>query len=262
MTEEPTNQPKKSGGGADPNAWMSTFSDLLLLMLTFFVLLLSMSSLDQKDVRSLTRDGIKLEQSESDQMVVVPEAVMRKADIAEAMEKLQMELSQPMDRPRLEKVEQLLEEVLATTGMQGPMWVEQRPRGVLVNVDGSVVFEEGSAELTPKARAFLGQFAASLAGGEQQVVTEAFVKPTAEANSWDETWDLALRRADRTVNFLIGQGIKPERLSIAGYGFEAGKAEKRFMRNAELIRFHIVVGPLGAEPGGRPEQAPSTTPGE
>ena len=51
---------KKKGGGGDdgpgidPNGWMITFSDLLTLMLTFFVLLFSMSSLDAKSLKELT----------------------------------------------------------------------------------------------------------------------------------------------------------------------------------------------------------------
>jgi len=36
---------------ADPNAWMATFSDLVTLLITFFVLLLSMSSLDSKPLK-------------------------------------------------------------------------------------------------------------------------------------------------------------------------------------------------------------------
>jgi len=35
----------------DRNAWMVTFSDLLTLMLTFFVMLLTMSTVDPGDVK-------------------------------------------------------------------------------------------------------------------------------------------------------------------------------------------------------------------
>ncbi|HPM76918.1 MAG TPA: flagellar motor protein MotB, partial [bacterium] len=42
---------KKEQAGTDPNAWMVTFSDLLTLMLTFFVLLLTMSSMDSKKLK-------------------------------------------------------------------------------------------------------------------------------------------------------------------------------------------------------------------
>ncbi len=37
----------------DPNAWMVTFSDLVTLMLTFFVLLLSMSSMDEQKANDI-----------------------------------------------------------------------------------------------------------------------------------------------------------------------------------------------------------------
>ena len=37
----------------DPNAWMVTFADLIMLLLTFFVLLLTMSSMDTKKLKKL-----------------------------------------------------------------------------------------------------------------------------------------------------------------------------------------------------------------
>lgn len=42
-----------SGADFDPNAWMVTFADLVMLLLTFFVLLLTMSSMDTKKLKNL-----------------------------------------------------------------------------------------------------------------------------------------------------------------------------------------------------------------
>ena len=39
--------------GTDPNAWMATFADLLMLLLTFFVMLLTMKSMDAGKVREI-----------------------------------------------------------------------------------------------------------------------------------------------------------------------------------------------------------------
>lgn len=41
------------GTGMNPNAWMITFADLIMLLLTFFVLLLTMSSMDQRMLKEL-----------------------------------------------------------------------------------------------------------------------------------------------------------------------------------------------------------------
>ncbi|MDY0042992.1 MAG: flagellar motor protein MotB, partial [Desulforhabdus sp.] len=53
MMRKKAKQEAKSGGGS---SWMVTFSDLSTLLLTFFVLLLSMSSLDTKAFRSSFRN--------------------------------------------------------------------------------------------------------------------------------------------------------------------------------------------------------------
>ena len=52
LEEAPKKKEKKGDPGLDPNAWMVTFSDLLTLMLTFFVLLLTMRSLDSQVIKT------------------------------------------------------------------------------------------------------------------------------------------------------------------------------------------------------------------
>ena len=51
MKRKGRNNTQDSSG--DCNKWMVTFSDLIMLLLTFFVLLLTMSTLDQKALREM-----------------------------------------------------------------------------------------------------------------------------------------------------------------------------------------------------------------
>jgi chemotaxis protein MotB len=48
---------KEPQNNGDPNAWMATFADLVTLLITFFVLLLSMSNLDAQDVQNSFGDA-------------------------------------------------------------------------------------------------------------------------------------------------------------------------------------------------------------
>lgn len=251
--------PRRNRGGdsgTDPNAWMSTFSDLLMLMLTFFVLLLSMSSLDQQKVRSLTRDGLQTERPSRVEKVVGPTQIVERPAITSRVADLQRALNAPFEKIRSERVEQLFEKMHEATGLEGPLWVEKRPGGLLINMDSTVVFEEDTDELTAEARAFLKQFAQVVGAGSYSVVAEAFVKSDDDSADWSQTWDLALRRADNTVNYLIDQQIRESRLSIAGYGYAAGTETKRFVRHSKLLRFHLVAGPPGAEPDDVPNTSP------
>ena len=58
---------KRGGGGDEGGSWMDTYGDLVTLLLTFFVLLYSMSSLDQAKwdvfVRSIFPNGRPGEES-------------------------------------------------------------------------------------------------------------------------------------------------------------------------------------------------------
>lgn len=45
---------KQADSGPDPNAWMVTFGDLVTLLLTFFVLLLSMASMDDQKMKEIS----------------------------------------------------------------------------------------------------------------------------------------------------------------------------------------------------------------
>ena len=50
---------KKSGNGSSVPTWMVTFADLMTLLLTFFVLLLSYSSLDAKKYKEASASLFK-----------------------------------------------------------------------------------------------------------------------------------------------------------------------------------------------------------
>ena len=44
--------------GPDPDGWQATFGDLITLMITFFVLLFSMSSLDESTLNQMDSRNI------------------------------------------------------------------------------------------------------------------------------------------------------------------------------------------------------------
>lgn len=234
--------------GTDPNAWMSTFSDLLMLMLTFFVLLLSMSSLDHQKIRSVTRDGLNSQRPEVLEDSHGPPSVLEVPSPHDTISELRRALDVPLRQAEVARVEQLLAEVHSSSGLQGPLWVELRPEGLLIHIEASVAFEPSSSELTPQARAFVKQFAQVVREGNYDLVTTAFVDASMQGRRGEGSWEMALRRADVVVQALINARLAPQRLSLAGYGWAAGARQGRLLRQPQLIQFQLVAGPPGAEP--------------
>jgi len=227
------------------NAWMSTFSDLLMLMLTFFVLLLTMSSLDAKKVRELARSGVhpvpssnknsafELQEHESPPMIAKMVAPL--GGFTSGAEKRKV-------------VGELMEAILQESEIKSSAWVEVRPFGVVVNLEGQGTFEKGSSVLTPAAKRFIASFSEVAKHSEADVVVESHVLAKGDFSEQGEAWELALMRMDRAAVEVEAGGVRGERLRVSGMGTKLGSEEQRFVQSSEIVRFSLVIGEFGAEP--------------
>lgn len=95
--------------------------------------------------------------------------------------------------------------------------VKEEQRGVVITLDGQVLFVTGKAELLPIARDRLSQVAKSLKelDDDKLVSIEGF---TDSRGSEDMNLKLSQDRADSVKAFLISQGVKPEKLRSIGHG--------------------------------------------
>ena len=168
-------RPPPPASGGPSNAWMATFSDLLMLMLTFFVLLLTMSSLDNRKVKSLTRDGIHMDPN-SDKDSAVKFDDVKLSHVSNTISAMQALTHDPADMALQGEVKTKMEDLLKVWGIHASAWVEVRPNGVLVNIDGGLAFEPGSNKLTPEVDKFLKNFAAVVKDDEINVAVDAWVK--------------------------------------------------------------------------------------
>jgi chemotaxis protein MotB len=232
----------------DPNAWMSTFSDLLMLMLTFFVLLLTMSSMDDKDVKQLMRQGIHIAPSDDKDSMVANQIKIDRSKVEASVVQLQKALQQPLTPDHMRQVGKLLKELLTAAGVSGSSWVDIRPEGLVVSIDGEIGFEPGTAKMTEPANVLVEELAQTLGPAGLNVTVEACCSQGATYGEWEDAWELALMRADVVANAFIRKSVAPERLRIMGYGFAEGTESNRFYRKAQLLRIHIITGESGAEP--------------
>ncbi len=197
-------------GGAP--AWIVTFADLMALLLTFFVLLLSFSTVDKEKYKAMVESMARA--------FGAPPAVI--GDHPGGLVEL------PHPRPQGENGEDAgatraavrdgMERALAKELAAKQVVIEERADDLLVRFPEEVAFPSGAAELTPPIRAMLDKIAPSLRRhrGPIVVVGHTDDRPI-YGRRFRSNWDLSAARAVSVVHYLIRRvGLPPERLTAQG----------------------------------------------
>ncbi len=187
----------------DPNAWMATFSDLLSLLLTFFVLLFAMKSLDQGKLEQMLgyfrRGGLGILLPGGRMPLTNPDPMALQSPSAKAIS--------PQD----------IERLLFSKPFKNKIVVSSENRGVVLTVSSGILFPFG-AELLPESAAVLDEIIDLIQGGDFliQITGHTGSQPPKSA-LYSDNWDLSIARAGRVARYIESKGvIDPKRLSVIG----------------------------------------------
>lgn len=194
-------KPEEQQGGGK---WLTTFNDLVTLLLTFFVLVLTMSSLDVAKVKEMSRSII---------------GAMGRLEAGSASEfRIFEPFVAPMGRMSLSLVRK--KETLADKlGRAGDFEIRVTEGEILVTMDEKLFFETGRAEIRDEGAAVLDKLAVIMkeTGGDIRVAGHTDDVPISTA-IYPTNWELSVVRATGVVRYLVSSGgISPERLSASGY---------------------------------------------
>ena len=225
------------------DAWMSTFSDLMNLLMCFFVLLFAMSTVDadkwEQLVASFSSNYSVLDSSGStgiqdgrliasgtsqlndlseyySQMGLGKDNVdeeNEKNDALMEFEKQQMEESEQMG----DKIEQILE----NKGLASEVEVQVSQSYVSLNMKGSLLFDSGSAELTDDAKDMLSDVSDILRTYEGNLIEIEGHTDNVPINYGIYTSNMVLSayRALSVWEYFVNEkGLSTENLKSAGRG--------------------------------------------
>ena len=198
-------------------AWLAAFGDLMSLLLCFFVLLLSMSSMDAKKVSEAIG-------SLSGAMSVLEGGM--KTEIS----KLRIQESTPVEiqEETSKNVNRVKQAVTDTNEMmkkgQGPtISVEEAEEGFVINLPSSLLFKPGRAQIeSDDVLLFLKRIALIIEQlpNDMDIMVKGYTDNVAPGKNspYKDNWELSSARAISVLRELINDGVRPERISAAGYG--------------------------------------------
>ncbi len=198
-------------------AWLAAFGDLMSLLLCFFVLLLSMSSMDAKKV------------SEAIGSLAGAMSVLEGGTKTE-ISKQRIQESTPIESQdeTSEQVNRVAQAVSDANEMmkkgQGPaISIEESQDGFVIELPAALLFKEGSAKIENEdALLFLKRMALivdTLPNTVELSVQGHSDNVSPGVNSlYKDNWELSTARALSVLHELLLDGVNPKRISAAGFG--------------------------------------------
>jgi len=188
-------------------SWLTTYGDLMSLLLVFFVLLVSFSSIQESkfhDAAASLQGAFGINSS--------PPTVLQLSELASART-LARERQEATDGARE------LEQSLLAAGLDREVDIEVTERGVAIRVNAPFLFASGSASLRPEAQGLLERLGGFLAPFPHPVRVEGHTDavPISTAR-YGSNWELSAARAVAVARAFQAAGLAPDRLSASGYG--------------------------------------------
>ena len=197
--------------------WMTTYGDMVTLLLCFFVLLFALSTIDVEKFKiimssfqgslSVMESGKTIENSEFITDALNEDRTTKQLEELEDFKKLQEEL----------------ESYLEENAIDQQVLVELEYRGLLIRFRDNVLFDSGQADLKPGARIILNFLTDLLKKDEFK---DKFIRveghtdsdPIISIRKFPTNWELSAARSSNVVRFMAEEmNLEPHRLSASGY---------------------------------------------
>ena len=226
------NNPKKKTDTS--SLWFMTYADMSMLLLTFFVLIFSMSSMDSNIIARISLGNSaypfpaplggpaaisRMREVES----LIKDKGQIKHNLAQIKGLLFPEGEHPLDVPRQEFMDSVS--------------VVENEEGVVIVLSGGIFFENGSTRLTNSVR----QMVAGLSPLLQHMAVDVNISGHAAIFEGSEMAKdgLSARRAYTVLEIFLGDGLEPRRFSLSGYGSDRpnpnGLGDERKNKRVEIL---------------------------
>lgn len=200
--------------------WLISYADFITLLFAFFVVMYSLSSVNEGKYRTFTESlnvafsqhpnasgaiGILPNQTASPNQVLVDKSA---ASLIEQQRRIQAQMK---------AVDESMRRVMAPLISQGQVAIHQTKRGIAIDISASTLFREGEAKLQPGALDALQQVALVLSQENLPVEVEGHTDDVPiKTAQFPSNWELSSGRASTVVRMLVTYGVAEKRLTAVG----------------------------------------------
>ena len=206
--------------------WLVSYADFITLLFAFFVVMYAISSVNDGKYRVLS--DTLVEAFKTPPKAIEPIQIGKPLEAQSPATQNNIGVPKPIhvESPKVDQANAHMTQIanrikrnlqplidkhyIKVTSNQ--LWVE-------VEINTSILYSSGSAELEVEAYEPLKKLASMLAGLPNYIDVEGYTDDLPISNAvYPSNWELSAARAASVVQLFIKSGVDPEHLSVIGYG--------------------------------------------
>ncbi len=228
---------KKDDVGPNMERWLLPYSDMITLLMALFIMFYAISNVDAQKFQQIAHalgQTLGSYTSEGAPGGDIPPILLSDMNGGEDEDGEGF----GEDLPQLNEIKKELEQYLQDEHLEGKVTVEMEERGLVISLQDIVLFESGSATITPVAGGIISDI------GEHLKTIPNYLRVEGHTDNlpiktavFPSNWELSVARSTNVVQALINRcGIPPERLSSTGYGEYRPRADNDTPQNRQMNR--------------------------
>ncbi len=222
-------------------AWMTTFSDLMTLILVFFILLFSFSEIDANKFRMIA-DSFRGVFDNEVSMIPYEEQPSSPIENLKDPVDFKVENDKKKEDETLDELLMKIKEYLREHELEGVILASREERGVELVLQENVLFDSGRANIKHAAEPFLKEVAGLIKSLPNMIEVEGHTdsQRIIQPSPYKTNWNLSGDRAANVSNYFVERHAFPSnRFKIAGYAdtqsVASNSTEEGRLRNRRVV---------------------------
>lgn len=198
--------------------WLATYSDCVTLLLTFFVLLYSMSSVDQQKLEEIAAAFKSSMGGEKGETIMEYDLYNGKVPLIGG----ESIVEEMIDESDTEK-EEMYNKVKAYSkdnNIDSVIDISMTERGVEIQLSDYILFSSGTADIKEESKIVLDKVSGLLNSIDNSILVEGHTDNVPiKTSDYPSNWELSTARSVNVVKYFVeNNNVSPVRLSASGYG--------------------------------------------
>ncbi len=204
--------------------WVMTFGDMMSLLLTFFILLVSLSEIKEEDIWRAKAEVVKQSFGIHGGGGKVPSDADPTLSLMRKLERMYLQQQEE------KRVSQTQDQAIPGRHLRVTQTREDLTRGI-----GKVTFEPGSADLSESARIALRPGVEVFKGHTNKIELHGHASSSelGVRSKYPDLWSLSFARAQAVKQVLVDEfGVKPERIRLVANADNEPMAKRKYTSRA------------------------------